>query len=56
VALVPTGGVTRSNVADYIAAGAAAVGAGADLTAGPPEQVSAAARAYVDAVRAARKS
>ena len=56
VELVPTGGVTRSNVADYLAAGAAAVGAGADLTAGSAEQVSAAARAYVEAVHAARKS
>lgn len=56
VQLVPTGGVTRSNVADFIAAGAAAVGAGSDLTGGSPAQVSAAARAYVDAVRTARGS
>ena len=60
VELVPTGGVTLATVADFIEAGAAAVGAGADLANGAalrragPEAVTATARAYVEAVRAAR--
>lgn len=60
VELVPTGGVTLATVAAFIEAGAAAVGAGADLANGAalrrdgPEAVTEAARAYVEAVRAAR--
>lgn len=55
--LVPTGGVTLANVASFIEAGAAAVGAGSDLVdRGRPEAVTAAARAYVEAVRTARRS
>jgi 2-dehydro-3-deoxyphosphogluconate aldolase / (4S)-4-hydroxy-2-oxoglutarate aldolase len=59
--LVPTGGVTRDNVASYIQAGAAAVGAGADLVdrealrAGRSDLITTAARAYVEAVRTARR-
>lgn len=61
VELVPTGGITLGNAADFIAAGASAIGVGSDLASvdairrGQPEQVSAAARAYVDIVRAARR-
>jgi len=60
IELVPTGGVTLATAADFIKAGAAASGVGADLVdvkairAGHPEKVTAAARAYVEAVRAAR--
>ena len=61
VELVPTGGITLSDAAGYLQAGAAALGAGSDL-AGPevlrkhgPAGVTAAARAYVEAVRAARR-
>jgi len=55
--LVPTGGVTLATVASFIEAGAAAVGAGGDLAnLGRPEAVTAAARAYVEAVRTARRS
>lgn len=61
VELVPTGGVTLSDAAAYLQAGAAAIGAGSDL-AGPEvlrkggsAGVTAAARAYVEAVRAARR-
>jgi 2-dehydro-3-deoxyphosphogluconate aldolase / (4S)-4-hydroxy-2-oxoglutarate aldolase len=60
IELVPTGGVTLATAADFIRAGAAAIGVGADLVdvkairAGQPEKVTAAARAYVEAVRAAR--
>ena len=60
IELVPTGGVTLATAADFIKAGASAIGVGADLVdvkairAGHPEKVTAAARAYVEAVRAAR--
>lgn len=60
IACVPTGGVSLASVPDYIAAGAAAVGVGADLAdvralrAGQPQRIREAARAYVDAVRRAR--
>lgn len=62
VELVPTGGVTLANAGDFIDAGAAAIGVGADLASvdairrGDPGQVSAAARAYLDIVRAARRN
>ena len=52
--LVPTGGVTVANVEDYFKAGASAVGAGADLVAGAPAEVTAKAREYVLAVARAR--
>jgi 2-dehydro-3-deoxyphosphogluconate aldolase/(4S)-4-hydroxy-2-oxoglutarate aldolase len=60
--LVPTGGVTLATVAAFIEAGSAAVGAGADLASadalrrGRAATVTEAARAYVEAVRAARRS
>jgi 2-dehydro-3-deoxyphosphogluconate aldolase / (4S)-4-hydroxy-2-oxoglutarate aldolase len=60
LALVPTGGVTLATAADYLQAGAVAIGAGSDL-AGPEVLrrggrvgVMAAARAYVEAVRTSR--
>jgi 2-dehydro-3-deoxyphosphogluconate aldolase/(4S)-4-hydroxy-2-oxoglutarate aldolase len=62
IELVPTGGVTLTTVAGFIAGGAAAVGVGADLVAleairtGRPEKVTQAARAYLEAVRNARAS
>lgn len=61
VELVPTGGVTLSDAAAYLQAGAAAIGAGSDLVGpevlrkGGRAGVTAAARAYVEAVRAARR-
>jgi 2-dehydro-3-deoxyphosphogluconate aldolase/(4S)-4-hydroxy-2-oxoglutarate aldolase len=51
LALVPTGGVTLANAGELIAAGAAAVGVGSDLTRG---DIATAARAYLDVVRRAR--
>jgi 2-dehydro-3-deoxyphosphogluconate aldolase/(4S)-4-hydroxy-2-oxoglutarate aldolase len=55
IELVPTGGVTVANVGDFFAAGASAVGAGADLVqAGTAEAVAERARAYVQAVERAR--
>jgi len=58
--LLPTGGVSLATVGDYIAAGASAVGAGADLVdvakirAGEAAAVTEKARQYVRAVAAAR--
>jgi 2-dehydro-3-deoxyphosphogluconate aldolase/(4S)-4-hydroxy-2-oxoglutarate aldolase len=60
VKLVPTGGVSLATAKDFIAAGAWALGVGADLVntkaikAGHRESVVAAARSYVAAVREAR--
>jgi 2-dehydro-3-deoxyphosphogluconate aldolase / (4S)-4-hydroxy-2-oxoglutarate aldolase len=57
VPLLPSGGVALASVADYLAAGAWAVGAGSDLVdaqavhEGRPERLSAAAHAYREAVR-----
>lgn len=60
VEMIPTGGVSLSTAAEFIQAGAFALGVGADLVdtkairAGQPEKVTEAARAYVAAVRDAR--
>ena len=62
IELVPTGGVTLATAADFIHAGAAAIGVGADLVdvkairSGQAHKVTEAARAYVEAVRSARSS
>jgi 2-dehydro-3-deoxyphosphogluconate aldolase / (4S)-4-hydroxy-2-oxoglutarate aldolase len=62
VALIPTGGVNSSNAAEYIAAGAFALGAGGDLidseslTSGDTSKITNAAKDLVEAVRAARES
>jgi 2-dehydro-3-deoxyphosphogluconate aldolase/(4S)-4-hydroxy-2-oxoglutarate aldolase len=60
IPLVPTGGVSLENVGDFIRAGAAAVGAGADLAdvkkvrAGASAEVTERARRYVRAIEQAR--
>ena len=60
IELVPTGGVSLKNIAEYIAAGALAVGVGADLVnliavrSGDTASITAKAREYVAAVNAAR--
>ena len=60
VLMIPTGGVSLATVAEFIQAGAFALGVGADLVdtkairEGQPEKVTEAARAYVAAVRDAR--
>src|SRR5207247_11302885 len=60
IELVPTGGVTIANAATFIEAGAAAIGVGADLVdpsairAGQPENITQAARAFIEAVSKAR--
>jgi 2-dehydro-3-deoxyphosphogluconate aldolase/(4S)-4-hydroxy-2-oxoglutarate aldolase len=58
--LIPTGGVTQQTAADFLKAGARALGVGADLVnakaiaEGKPELVTNAARAYLEIIRAAR--
>lgn len=52
--LLPTGGVRLADLPDYFEAGAAAVGAGAELAGGTPARATTAARAWLDAARAAR--
>ena len=58
--LIPTGGVTQQTAADFLKAGARALGVGADLVnakaiaEGKPELVTDAARAYLAIIRAAR--
>jgi len=60
IELIPTGGVSLQTAAEFINAGALALGVGSDLVdtkairAGQPEKVTNAARAYVAAVQAAR--
>jgi 2-dehydro-3-deoxyphosphogluconate aldolase/(4S)-4-hydroxy-2-oxoglutarate aldolase len=60
VEMIPTGGVSLATAAEFIQAGAFALGVGADLVntkairEGQPEKVTEAARAYVAAVRDAR--
>lgn len=60
--LIPTGGVNAANAAEFIAAGAFALGVGADLVdamalrQGNLEKISSAARELVSAVAAARSS
>jgi len=60
IPLIPTGGVTLATVADYIRAGAAAVGVGSNLVdtkaiaAGAAHRITEMAREYVEAVRFAR--
>jgi 2-dehydro-3-deoxyphosphogluconate aldolase / (4S)-4-hydroxy-2-oxoglutarate aldolase len=59
--LIPTGGVTLQTAADFLKAGARALGVGQDLVntaaiaEGKPEIVTNAARAYLEAIRSARK-
>ncbi len=59
VRIMPTGGVNASNAGEWIAAGAVAVGAGGDLTAGAKtgdyESITRIGKEMVAAVKAARK-
>jgi 2-dehydro-3-deoxyphosphogluconate aldolase / (4S)-4-hydroxy-2-oxoglutarate aldolase len=60
--LIPTGGVTLQTAADFIRAGARALGVGSDLVnlaavdAGKPETITETARAYLQVLADARKS
>jgi len=59
--LIPTGGVTQATAADFLKAGALALGVGADLVNvqaiadGKPEIVTNAAKAYLEVIRVARQ-
>jgi 2-dehydro-3-deoxyphosphogluconate aldolase/(4S)-4-hydroxy-2-oxoglutarate aldolase len=61
VKIIPTGGINLTNAADYLAAGAFALGVGSDLVdtaalrQGHPEKIVAAARELVLAVQMARR-
>lgn len=52
--LMPTGGVSLDNVADWINNGCIAVGVGGNLTKGSPEDMTNAAKAFVAKVKEAR--
>ena len=54
IELVPTGGVNLKTAADFIKAGAAALGVGADLVAGEGAKITEKARQFVEIVREAR--
>jgi 2-dehydro-3-deoxyphosphogluconate aldolase/(4S)-4-hydroxy-2-oxoglutarate aldolase len=54
IELIPTGGVNLKNAADFIAAGAFALGIGADLVSGEAAAITEKARQYVATVAAAR--
>lgn len=57
VELIPTGGISHSTARDFLAAGAMALGVGADLVdtkaiaAGKPERITESARKYLEIVR-----
>lgn len=52
--LMPTGGVDADNVAQWIRAGAVAVGAGSSLTQGESAAITARARLFIERIREAR--
>jgi 2-dehydro-3-deoxyphosphogluconate aldolase / (4S)-4-hydroxy-2-oxoglutarate aldolase len=58
--LIPTGGVTQQTAADFLKAGARALGVGSDLVnteaiaAGKPEVITSAAKAYLEIIQKAR--
>jgi 2-dehydro-3-deoxyphosphogluconate aldolase/(4S)-4-hydroxy-2-oxoglutarate aldolase len=54
IELVPTGGVSLTTAADFIKAGAAALGVGADLVAGQSSAITEKAKQFVEIVRQAR--
>ena len=62
IEMIPTGGVSLITARDFIAAGAFALGVGADLVdtkairSGEPQKVTEAARAYITAVSEARRA
>lgn len=54
IELLPTGGVNLKTVAEFIKAGAFALGVGADLVSGTADEITEKARQYVAAVASAR--
>lgn len=61
IEMIPTGGVSLANAAEFVRAGAFALGVGADLVDldavrnGNPERVTEAARAYAGIIRESRR-
>lgn len=54
IPMVPTGGVNTATAADYLKAGASAVGVGGELVSGSAESIAAAAKEYREILRACR--
>lgn len=50
IEVIPTGGITKENIAEWLKAGAFAVGVGGALTKGSPEEITAKARDLADIV------
>jgi 2-dehydro-3-deoxyphosphogluconate aldolase/(4S)-4-hydroxy-2-oxoglutarate aldolase len=55
VPMIPTGGVNLSTAAQFLDAGASAVGVGGDLVSGEATRIAALAREYAAVIRNARK-
>lgn len=53
--LMPTGGVNIDNVGEWIQNGCVAVGVGGNLTKGTPEEMTSAAKAFIEKVQEVRK-
>lgn len=56
IPMIPTGGVSASTAAQFLAAGAAALGIGGELVSGDPDAITLKARHLVAIVRAARSA
>jgi len=56
VPMIPTGGVNAATAAQFLEAGAAALGIGGELVSGSPEAITEKARQLVEIVQAARSS
>jgi 2-dehydro-3-deoxyphosphogluconate aldolase/(4S)-4-hydroxy-2-oxoglutarate aldolase len=56
IPMVPTGGVNKATAAEFLQAGACAIGVGGELVSGSPQAITEAARQYMAIVRAARSS
>jgi 2-dehydro-3-deoxyphosphogluconate aldolase/(4S)-4-hydroxy-2-oxoglutarate aldolase len=53
--VIPTGGVNLATATQFLQAGAAALGVGGELVTGTPEEMTAKARQYCDAISAFRR-
>ena len=54
IPVIPTGGVNLATATQFLQAGAAALGVGGELVSGTPEEMTAKARQYAEAIRAFR--
>jgi 2-dehydro-3-deoxyphosphogluconate aldolase/(4S)-4-hydroxy-2-oxoglutarate aldolase len=55
IPMVPTGGVNKATAAEFLQAGACAIGVGGELVSGSPQAITEAARQYVAIIQAARQ-